>query len=650
MVLTWPLFQVNYLDNWGSIESTFIADARFLKEHWPHPRWQPLWYGGTRFDYVYPPALRYGTAVLSMIFSIPTARAYHIYTAAFYCLGIVGVYLLVRTVSGSRKMAWLAAVATSLVSPSYLFLDAVRIDAATRYLTPWRLHVLVLWGEGPHVSALSMVGWALAACYRAMTHKSRLGMAAASVLCALVVSNNFYGAVALSVFFPMLVWSLWVTHRDSEVWLWAAGVVGLGYALTAFWLVPSYFRITLANLSVVGADSEPGHLVLAVAVTFVFFAVTYWLVRGRRQQCYLLFITGSTLAFALVVFGEEWFGIHVVGSPGRVIPELDLVLTLLLIELIRRLWKYSEAWSWKPALAVRVALVALTLAPFYLSRQYLTHAWSIYPTDPDHEQRVEYRISRWMAQNLPHSRSFVDGSVRYWYNAWHDLPQLAGGSHQGLLNHAILPAMSEIRVGESGPLAILWMQAFGVDAIVVNDETSQEFYHDFHFPQKFAGLLPVIWDEDWGDVIYRVPRRYPGLARVVNKSDVALINALTSKWTMEDLKFYIDVVEGGPPCPVTTAWEGTDTLRIHANLRDDEVILLQVSYDPAWRADAGDRPLMIRKDVLGQILIEAPPGQQDIQVYFQLPPENLLGRTVSVFGGVILIAMLVKRRSAVPRN
>ena len=101
---------------------------------------------------------------------------------------------------------------------------------------------------------------------------------------------------------------------------------------------------------------------------------------------------------------------------------------------------------------------------------------------------------------------------------------------------------------------------------------------------------------------------------------------------------------------MTTAWEGTDTLRIHANLRDDEVILLQVSYDPAWRADAGDRPLMIRKDVLGQILIEAPPGQQDIQVYFQLPPENLLGRTVSVFGGVILIAMLVKRRSAVPRN
>ena len=41
-----PFFKAKYLDKWASIESTFIADARFLMEHWPHPQWQPLWYGG----------------------------------------------------------------------------------------------------------------------------------------------------------------------------------------------------------------------------------------------------------------------------------------------------------------------------------------------------------------------------------------------------------------------------------------------------------------------------------------------------------------------------------------------------------------------------------------------------------------------------
>ena len=47
-----PLLRAGYLDQWQSIESGFIADARFLMAHWPHPQWQPLWYTGTRFDYI----------------------------------------------------------------------------------------------------------------------------------------------------------------------------------------------------------------------------------------------------------------------------------------------------------------------------------------------------------------------------------------------------------------------------------------------------------------------------------------------------------------------------------------------------------------------------------------------------------------------
>src|SRR5579871_3071689 len=93
LALVGPLFKVKYLDNWPSIESTFISDARILAEHLPHPAWQPLWYCGTRFDYIYPPALRYGTALLSLAAGISTARAYHLYTAFFSALGIAGVYL-----------------------------------------------------------------------------------------------------------------------------------------------------------------------------------------------------------------------------------------------------------------------------------------------------------------------------------------------------------------------------------------------------------------------------------------------------------------------------------------------------------------------------------------------------------------------------
>jgi hypothetical protein len=86
--LIWPLFKAKYLANWGSIESTYIADARFLVEHWPHPQWQPLWYTGTRLDYVYPPALRYGTALIAKAVGYWPVKAYHVYIALFYCLGM----------------------------------------------------------------------------------------------------------------------------------------------------------------------------------------------------------------------------------------------------------------------------------------------------------------------------------------------------------------------------------------------------------------------------------------------------------------------------------------------------------------------------------------------------------------------------------
>src|SRR5271165_1666795 len=79
-----PYYKRKYTDQWPSIESTFISDARFLAAHLPHPRWQPLWYTGTRFDYIYPPMLRYGAAALARYVHVLPAHAYHLYCAILY--------------------------------------------------------------------------------------------------------------------------------------------------------------------------------------------------------------------------------------------------------------------------------------------------------------------------------------------------------------------------------------------------------------------------------------------------------------------------------------------------------------------------------------------------------------------------------------
>ncbi len=641
-LLVAPLFQLEYLKNWASIESTFIADARFLKDHWPHPQWQPLWYGGTRFDYVYPPALRYVTAALSLLLDVSTARAYHLYTAFFYCLGIAGVYWLVRVASGARAMAWVAAAASAWLSPAFLFIADMRRDAALSYFNPTRLHVLIKYGEGPHIVAFSLVPLALAAAYSALTTKRPAALALAAFLSALVVSNNFYGAVTLLILFSILFWALWVTRRDSSMWWRGLAIGALAYGLTAFWLSPSYLRITSANLRIVEAGGKPAHIAVAAAVAIALAAVASRAGRGHPERCYPIFVLGSTVAFVGIVLGEHWFNWKVVGAASRLIPELDLALILFILEAARWLWQRAAHR------VARLWIVCAVAFPFFYWHEYPTRTHRIAQPDPEYRRRIEYRLTEWIDRNLPGVRTVATGSVRFWYNAWFDLPQLGGGSEQGVLNQWILPAITEVPAGETGEMSVLWMQAFGVGAVIVHDQTSEEVYHDYPFPKKFEGLLTALYDDGKGNFIYRVPRRHPGLARVVTKT---AIESLTPVDGVEPLRAYVDAIEKGPDSPATTAWRGTDALRVETRLEPGQLILVQVSYDPAWRAYSSGGALAIRKDALGQMLIEAPAGEHKIDLIFELPRENFYGRITSAISALIVLGLFVagfRRRGTNP--
>jgi hypothetical protein len=625
-VLIMPLFRVDYLNNWSSIESAFIGDGRFLAENWPHPLWQPLWYGGTRFDYVYLPVLRYGTASLIRYFSMLPAHAYHVWTAIFYALGIAGVYLLVRAGSGSRGGAWLAAGAAALISPSFWLMEVYLRDS--EHLVPQRLHVLMKYGEGPHISALGILGFALAAALVALRGSRPVMLALAALLSAATVLTNFYGAVALAILFPVLVWSVWVTHLDVRVWARAVAIAVLAYGLAAFWLVPSYLRVTVANLELVGAKGNLWSVWVALGVVAAYVFVTWRFARGRKERTWGVFICGAAVFFALNVLGGHYFGFSVVGNTARWVPELDLALILLVVEGLRRLWVSRRR-------AVAVAIVVLLAVH---ARHYVRHAWEIFPADPEYTSRVECRMTDWVARELPGSRVFATGSIRFWYDVWHDLTQSNGGSDPGLSNPDLMPSVWEIRLGSDPKPSVLWLQAFGADAIIVPQKNSQEVYHDFLYPQKFAGVLPMLYDDGAGNIVYRVPRRYPALARVVDRAQVESLGPVRGNGDVARLEPYVDAVENGPATRVAMDWEGTDAIRLHATVAPGQCLLVQATYDPAWRAYAGGRGVLIRRDVLGQMLVCPPPGVEDVQLRFELPFENALGRVMSAAAALILLA------------
>lgn len=631
-----PLFRVEYLDNWGSIDSTFLADARFLVEHWPHPLWQPLWYCGTRFDYVYPPALRYGTAGLAMAAGISTARAYHIYTALLYCAGIAGVYLLSRTLGLRRTWAAVAAGATALLSPSFLVLASHRRDAALHM--PQRLNVLLKWGEGPHMSALALLPFALLFTWRALRRGAAADLVPAAVFSTLVVAHNFYGAVALAIFFGIAVWSVWVERRERAVFARAALIAALAYGLAAWWLTPSYLRITMENLKLVAQPGNNWSRWIAAAILAGFGAATWRLGRDRKPIGAIVFLSGSALFFSLIVIGHYYAGFRVAGEPHRFVPELDLALILAIAAALQRLAGRGGAREGLVTGAVAVLCLAV-------SYPYLRHPWSVYAADPNFRDRPEYRMSEWIAQHLPGARLFATGSLRFWYDVWHDGAQVGGGSEQGLLNGTLPMVQWQVIKDPAARRGVAWLEAVGADAVVVHEPPSRVLFFEYAEPRKFAGVLPVIFDDGNGNVIYKTPRRFAALARVVGTTDIERLGPIhVSNENLAEIEAYAGVVESAGRSEVEMRREAPEVMTLRTRLSEGESLVVQETYDTAWHASSGGRALRISKDAVGFMLVHAPPGEQEIRLVYELPLENKVGRMLTFVAAIAALLLLRSRR------
>jgi len=64
---------------------------------------------------------------------------------------------------------------------------------------------------------------------------------------------------------------------------------------------------------------------------------------------------------------------------------------------------------------------------------------------------------------------------------------------------------------------------------------------------------------------------------------------------------------------------------------------VQQSYDPAWRAYRGGRRLEIHKDAAGFMRVDAPAGEQEVTLVFELPWENVAGRRVSAVSVLVIL-------------
>jgi hypothetical protein len=643
--LIFPLFRVNYLNDWESIESTFIADARLLRENWPHHLWQPLWYLGTRTDYVYPPGLRYSVAFLSWLLHASFAHAYHIFIALFYTFGMVGVYLWVRTAANSRGAAWLAAAGAALVAPCLWITKDFGIGSPLHF--PWRLHVLISWGEGPHICSLAVLPIVWLGAWRRFHGGGLRWLLLSAGAAATAVTLNFYGATSLAITFPILVWACFLERRDWRILRDSLFIATLAYGLTAWWLTPSYLRITLRNLHLVAPPGRASSVWAFVLIVIAYFGASFGVRRWLEARAYLFFSWSTLVFLSLYILGNRWFGFQVAGDTVRMISEWDLFATLCSVTIARALW------SWRPVgrleLAPRIATALITLLCFYPSSRYLRHAYAEFPADHQWQKHVEYRTDDWLWRNFPEQRVLVSGSIRFWYNVWHDGQQADGGSLQGMLL-PLTPSLQWRTLHDDRPeLVRHWLQAMGIDIVVVPGPASQEIYKDFTYASMYDRNFPLLYDDGAGNRFYRVPRRVPGIVRIVDRGKVLAAPPIPDNFETAQIAAYAEAVEAVPPGGgaldrAQGRWRGSDELDIDALSQPGDALSIEETFDPNWRAYVDGKLQPIDRDVAGLMLVDLGPGKHSVRLVFETPRETIAGRAATCATLVLILFLALRRR------
>jgi hypothetical protein len=352
-----------------------------------------------------------------------------------------------------------------------------------------------------------------------------------------------------------------------------------------------------------------------------------------------VFILCSTVLFSVNVLGNRAFGFRISGEPERLVPELDLVLILATVTVC--------GWLWKRGLLARVAVVALGLYAVTGVKGWVRRSHSYFEADANPQARIEYRMQDWVARNLADTRIFVTGSVRFWFNAWRDHPQVGGGSEQGVLNMSSVYSYYAVASNAPLELGIAWLQAVGAGAVMVHDTTSEEIYHDYEAPERFtASHLRQLYADGKGNRVFEVPRRFPERARVVDAAKVRSNGAAYTAHHPEMLMNYAALIERGPDKRVKLERIDNETVRLEGDLAQGEGVVFQESWDAGWRAYSNGRELRTEKDPAEFILVDPGPGHHRIELRWEPPLENRVGRAVTLVSLPLLLWLLAARSSS----
>jgi hypothetical protein len=634
------LLSVQFTRQHGSVESAFITYAAYAARNIGDLTWYPTWYGGTPFYDVYQPGLHLAVAALASLAPITPQHAYHLITGLAYAIGPVTLFCLCLGVTGRRGYAFAVGLFYSLLSPMALLSPVVARDVGSAF-HPRRFQILVQYGEGPHIAAVMLLPLVLLFLYRAGVERKTLYVPFASVTLALLVLTNWPGTVGVSLAIIALCFAEFGKGRVAWMRLAVIGVIA--YLLVCRWIPPSTVAQVLGNAQQSGGHYFHARSLLYLSVIAALLVVSNIGLERLGAPRFTRFAVLYTLLTGCVTLGYFWFGIAILPQPHRFQVELEMAIATTACALggllLRRAPRKIRITSCMLLLIAAVPLLAS-------NRQYAREL----SAPMDMTQSSEYVMAKQFDRLRPYDRVFAPGSISLWMNLWTDTPQVSGCCDQSVPDLGHRHAEYVIYTGEAAgnrdaEISLLWLRAYGATAVGVDGPRSTEVYKPFRHPFKFDGVLPLLW-RDGDDAIYDIPTPSRSLAHVIPVSAI-IPRAPVNGIDIQPLHAYVAALEDATLPYARFRWTSRHSAEISTVMGANQVLSVQISYDPDWRATVNGRPAPILRDKLGQVLIDTGcHGPCAIELSYGALRKNIAAWGMQFIGLLLAIAIPFRWRCA----
>jgi hypothetical protein len=578
------LFFAEYTGHMNSLQGLWISMARLAGSHWFWPAWWPYQDGGVPFEHTYMPLVPASSAILSHMLHVSPARAFFSVMGLVVTLGPVTLFLLIWRLSGKAGAAFAASLIYCATSPARALLPETDVNPI-RYWSSLRFYGAVVWDDLPHHTAVCILPLALLFLWRSFETRRPLYYVLAVLAIATSAFASVFGVTALALAVPCMLAALPRERlRDNLRLAFAIGLVA--YLVVSPFLPPSIIATIRSNQQHAPEDAWSVGSFVALGIVLAGAALLTVMLDRLRAARYVRFFLLFAFVASSIPLLDTYLNRHFIPQPNRYTSEMELGLAMTIFVVLTGVWARLPRKIAIALAAFFVSIAAEHVVPFLAFTQESTRAVDI-------TQTIEYRIARWTDEHMPGQRIMVPGSIAQWFNAFSNTPQLSGASFSTTPNWNEQEAMRTILTSAHPPEtdeAILWLKAFGVQAVTAGGRNTPEFWKGVS-STKFDAQLPILWRQQ-DTTIYRVPQRSASLAHVVPPA------------AADELRRYVAALDD-PSLPLADfRWQSFRRATIDATVSAGQAISVQTCYHPGWHAKANGRTAPIVRDGLGFLLIQ----------------------------------------------